>query len=249
MLQYLLNITSNRDWESNLSLPLGKVLVSTTQQVFLFAVIGVGIVCNCVLLVVILASRQLRYPRHIIWVTIAIANLFYLIQRIMEILTMIDKNSLICQFFVLNIGIAYSLVLLCLFLAALDRYAAIAYPEWYKKKVTNRFVLKVVCVAQVLSCIGITSHFWLGYTKVTECSINVTQMHWVFVWNLFLGIWAVILHIKIFIKSRALIRQYPGRLNSTPLTIHFQANHHSSRTRYQIGEYGTHIRFVTYLYW
>ena len=87
---------------------------------------------------------------------------------------------------------------------AFDRYAAIAHYDWYTKKATNRAVVLVLFGSFALTFIITASPFWTGFQSVAHCTVNLTHMHWVLVWNLLLGI---ALHIRIFFSSRAAIRK------------------------------------------
>ena len=233
------NATCDVSLQSSFNIPLGRVPISTAQQVFRYIIISVGILLNLVLLVVILGSRQLRHPRHLFWVAIGFVNQFYLMHRIIELVAKIHRNQIACQIYVLNAGVGYSLLLVCLLLAALDRYVAIAHSEWYKEKITNRIVITAVGGTSLLTYMGITSPFWLGYQKISNYSVNMEHMHWVLVWDFLLGIGCVILHTKIFIKSRALIRLYPRHLNRSPIVVQFQSNSHR-RVNFQVVDCGTH---------
>jgi hypothetical protein len=76
--------------------------------------------------------------------------------------------------------------------SAFDRYLAVARYEKYKKSVSNRGVVLVLLVAFTLTFAVVTSPFWTGFRSLNTCTINLTQMHWVFVLNFFLGIVCVI---------------------------------------------------------
>lgn len=218
-----MNDTSSRTtWVIDFDVPIDVIPISFGQQVFRYSVASVGIFLNCILLIVVSSSRQLRYPRHLFWQAISIINLFYLFQCIIEIMAIEHSNRIACQFYTFNAGVGYSLLLLVLSLAAFDRYVAIAYQEWYKKKVTNRSVLIGICLMTVLTYLVITSPFWTGYKKVNKCTVNLTHMHWILVWNLLLGVWCFVLHIKIYIKSKELIHLYPIQLNRNPIVVQFQ---------------------------
>lgn len=242
------NTTGGVNLPVNLDLPLGRVPISTAQQVFRSITISIGILFNCVLLIVILGSRQLRHPRHLFWAAIGLVNQFYLAHRIIELVARIHRNSFACQMYVLNAGVGYSLLLLCLAMAAFDRYLAIARSEWYKEKVTNRVVIASVGGMTFLTYMGITSPFWLGYKKISDYSINMGHIHWVLVWDLLLGIGCVVLHVRIFIKSRALIRRYPRHLNRSPIVIQFHSGNHrgmDSQVVEGAGKYRLRVRYTT----
>jgi len=133
------------------------------------------------------------------------------------------EESITCRIFVLFAGVDYSALLLFLFLAACDRFAAIAsHYDWYTKKVTNRAVILVLFGSFSLTFIIIASSFWTGFQSVAHFTVNLTHMHWVLVWNMLLGIACVALHIRIFFSSRAAIRMYPNfSQQQGPITLRF----------------------------
>ena len=127
-------------------------------------------------------------------------------------------------------------MLLCLTLAALDRYLAITRYEWYKRRVTVRGVVLLLSGSFGLTFIIVTSPFWTGFKSVYSCTINMTQMHWVFMWYLLLGLICVFLHGMIFVKSRTIIRQSQFNYsNQQPITQRFVNS--KSTLRQQLGYY------------
>ena len=240
---FFLNDTSRL---SNLDIPVNLQPMSTQQQIFRWTIIAVGFILNCILLIVLLGSRQLRYPRHLFWVAIGFINQFYLIQCMIEIIAIVYNDEIACQMFVLNAGVGYSLLLVCLSLYALDRYLAVAHHEWYKEKVTNRVVLIAISGALTVSYIGITSPFWTGFKKINTCTINLTHVHWVLAWNLLLGIFCLSLHIKIYLESRSMIRQYP-KINHTPYIVHFLRNNPNEKDATPVINCGNSLSSIRFM--
>ena len=216
-----MNTSEDVIWLVDFDVPMNVQSISLVEQIFRLSTIGVGLVLNFLLLLVISCSRQLRYPRHLFWSAVALINFFYLIQCIIEIVAIVYKDRTACQIFVLNAGVGYSLLLLCLSLAALDRYLSIAYYEWYKRRVSNRIVLIVLLGSSAVTYIVITSPFWTGYKYISACTVNLTHMNWVLIWDLLLGTVCFILHINIYIRSRAAVNHCPLRPNQVPLTFQF----------------------------
>ena len=224
-----MNTTDDVIWQMNFDVPMNVQPISLATQIFRLSIIVVGFFLNGFLLVIFSCSRQLRSPRHLFWPAVAVINFFYLFQPLIEIVAIVHKNQIACQMYVLNAGVGYSLLLLCLSLAALDRYLSIAKHEWYKRRITNRVVLAVLCGSSAVTYIVITSPFWTGYKKISACTVNLTHMNIVLSWNLLLGIVCFVLHINIYIRSRALIRNCPPQhLTGIPLTYQFKTVTHPS---------------------
>jgi hypothetical protein len=189
-------------------MPIMALQLTYAQIIFRLVVVCVGFLLNCLVFLVVSGSRQLRYPRHIFWAAVSLVDCLFLTQCVLEMAVIVNHDRLACQFNVLLAFTDYSVLLLFLSLAAFDRYLAVARYEKYKESVTNRGVVLVLLSASTLTFAVVTSPFWTGFKSLNTCTINLTQMHWVFVWNSFLGIVCVILHVSIFFKSRAVIRKY-----------------------------------------
>jgi hypothetical protein len=207
--------------------PIMELSLTVAQIVFRLCVVGVGMVLNCLVFLVVSCSRQLRYPRHIFWAAVSLVDCLFLSQCVLELAVIVNHDRLACRFNVFLAFTDYSILLLFLSLAALDRYLAIAFYEKYKRRVTNRGVVLLLLSTSTLPFAVITSPFWMGSKSVNSCTINLSQMHWVFIWNSILGMVCVVLHVTIFVKSRAIIRQhFPNRRQQPPITLRF-VNHSS----------------------
>ena len=209
-------LLNNLDFPVYLPHPMAQ-----TQQVFKLSTFTIGFLLNFIILLVISFSRQLHNPRHLFWIGVSLINKFYLIQCVLELVAIVNQNRIACAMFSLNAGVGYSALLLCLSLAACDRYSAIAHYEWYQRKITNRVVVLTLVGSFLLTFVAITSPFWTGFKSPSSCTVNLTHMHCVLVWDLLLGIFSVALHIKIYIVSKATIRQYAPTLNQLPMTQRF----------------------------
>ena len=191
------------------------------QEVFRSSVVTIGMLLNVIVFSVISFSRQLRYPRHIFWAAVSFFECLFLFEYALELAVVLNRDRKACQILLLVYPVDYSLLLLTLLLAAIDRYVSIVRYEWYKSNVTNRGVVLLISTAFAVSCIVITSPYWTGYLSIDNCTINVTHVNWVFVWDLILGIVCVVLHFNIFMKTRTLIRQYVPKSRQKPITVKF----------------------------
>ena len=217
-------INSSLIFQTNLDIPMNVRPLSLNIQKFRMAVIVFGTLINFLVIVVICNSRQLFYPRHMFWVAISLINQKCIIQAIMEILAIVGNDKVACQIFVLNAGVNYTIVLVFLALAALDRYLAIARYEWYKKKVTNKGTICLLTIAFAVTYLAATSPFWTGYKNIKNCTINMTHMHVIFIHDLMLGIICITLHVMIFIRLRAAIRKQSLHFRPTSMTLQFRQN-------------------------
>jgi hypothetical protein len=176
---------------------------------------------NLTVLLVVSCSRQLRYPRHIFWAVISFFECVFLIKCALELAVIVHHDQLACQILVLLAPVDYSILLLILGLAALDRYLAIVRYEWYKTSVTNRGVITSIFIASIVSFVIITIPFWTGYQSIYTCSINWVDMYWVLLWDLTLGVTCLIFHFKIFHESRTLIQHYIPNYHQQSVTVKF----------------------------
>lgn len=195
--------------------------VPFVQQVFRLTVVAVGLFLNCFVLLIVSCCRQLRFPRHVFWAAVSFVDCIFLAEIVLELAVKVNHDRLACRFFVLLASADYSILLICLSLAAFDRYLAIARYEWYKRKVTIKSVILLLTGLSSLTFIIITCPFWTGYKSIDSCTVNMTMVHWVFAWDLLLGFVCVILHVKIFIQSRNVIREYLPSFHQPPITLRF----------------------------
>jgi hypothetical protein len=196
--------------------------VSAAQLLFRTSVICVGILLNCVVLFVVTFSRQLHYPRHIFWAAISIFECLFLVDMALELVTVLRRDYLVCRFVVLFYPVDYSILLICMSLAALDRYLSIVRYEWYQANVTNRGAIVSITIAVGITFIIFTSPFWTGYRSIYTCTTSIIHGVWSFTWNLFLGIVCLVLHFKIFIETKTLIRLYVPKYRRKPVTVKFE---------------------------
>ena len=165
-----------------------------------------------------------RSGRHLFWVAISLINQKCIIQAIMEIVAIVGDDKVACQIFVLNAGVNYTIVLVFLALSALDRYLAVARYDWYKKKVTNRGTIWLLSIAFAVTYLAATSPFWTGFKNIQNCTINMTHMHVILINDLILGIFCITLHVMIFIRSRAAIKQQSLYFRQTSMALQFRQN-------------------------
>jgi hypothetical protein len=182
---------------------------SPIQLSYRCIIIIFGTLLNFLVIAVVRCSRQLHYPRHVFWVCISIVNQCTVIQSLVELVALVDRSRVACQIYVLNAGVCYTIFLTFLALAALDRYLAITRYEWYKNKVTNRSVIYLLSAGCFVTYTTITSPFWTGFKSIKNCTVNLTHVHSVMIYDLLLGFLCVILHIKIFLRSRKAARLQP----------------------------------------
>lgn len=216
--------------DDNATSPIGRITLDFPimgqnmtygQEVFRKCVVIVGVFLNCLIIFVVSFSRQLRYPRHTFWALIAFFECVFLVKCVLELAVIVHHDLLACKILVVLAPADYSILLLCLSLAALDRYLAIVRYEWYKSSVSSRRVIFLISVLCILTCVIITIPFWTGYQSIHTCTNNLTHIHWILVWDLFLGTVGVILHLMIFMESRAIIQQYLPNCHQEPITVRF----------------------------
>ena len=211
----IIPINSSLIFVQNFDVPMNVRPLSLAIQRLRICIIVFGTFINLIVVVTIRYSRQLHYPRHLFWAAISLINQLCIIQAIVEIFAIVFHDRVACQIFVLNAGVHYTIILTFLALAALDRYLAIARYEWYKKKVTNRKTIYLLFFIYVITYFSHTSPFWTGFKNIRNCTINLTHMHVALIYDLFLGILCVVLHVMIFIRSRAAIKKQPSFLQTS----------------------------------
>ena len=205
----------------SMDVPMNLRPMSLTTQSYRYVVAVVGTLLNMLVVVVICNSRQLHYPRHVFWAAISVMNQFHIIYNIVEIVAIVGRNQVACQIFVLNAGVPYTIVLTFLAMAAFDRYLAVARYEWYKEKVTNRGIIFLLSIVFIVTYLIITSPFSTGFKNIQNCTVNLTHIHVILIYDLILGILCVILHVMIFIRSRTAIKQQPSQFRQNRIPLQF----------------------------
>ena len=196
--------------------------VTFVQEFYRTSVVTVAIFLNFVVILVVTNSRQLmRYPRHVFWAVISLFECLFLLECTLELAVITNHNELACRIFVLLCPVDYCVLLICLSMAAIDRYLAIVRYEWYKKRVTVRGVVVVISIGSALTFVVVTVPFWIHYQSIDTCTLNIAHVHWVYVLDFVLAICCVLLHILIFFESKNVIRGYlPSYpLASVPVTF------------------------------
>ena len=225
------NLTTSEIYDDNLNstlleltlfdFPIMQQNITFVQECFRKSIVVVGMFLNLTVLLVVSCSRQLRYPRHIFSAVISFFECVFLIKCALELAVIVHHDQLACQILVLLAPVDYSILLLILGLAALDRYLAIVRYEWYKTSVTNRGVITSIFIASIVSFVIITIPFWTGYQSIYTCTNNLTHMNRILLWDLFLGVVGVVLHLMIFIESKSLIQHYSPHYKREPVTVKF----------------------------
>jgi hypothetical protein len=146
----------------------------------------------------------------------------FLLNNALELITVQSRDYSICRLWIIFYPADDSALMLCHLLATVDRYLSIARYEWYKANVTNRAVVLLITLALALSFFVITSPFWTGYKSIYTCTVNLTHVLSVNVWNLLLGIVCLLLQFKIFGKTKTFVRNYvPKYCRSLSASVKF----------------------------
>jgi hypothetical protein len=120
---------------------------------------------------VVTFSRQLHYPRHIFWAAISIFECLFLVDMALELVTVLRRDYyLACRFVVLFYPVDYSILLICMSLAVLDRYFSIVRYDWYQANVTNRGAIVSITIAVGITFVIFTSPFWTGFQSIYICT-------------------------------------------------------------------------------
>ena len=113
-----------------------------------------GIPLNAFIAIIILRSRRLhRKPRNIFLLGIVVSNLLSFISVIIEIVFYFHPSDFVCRIYVAVVSPSYVIFFYNLFLALLDRYAAISHPLLHRKWVTTRNVIICQVVGSIILCI------------------------------------------------------------------------------------------------
>jgi hypothetical protein len=225
-----------------------KQNLTSVQELYRTSAVTVAMFLNCLVILVVSNSRQLRYPRHVFWAAVSLFECLFLFECILELVVVNNHDELACRIFILLCPVDYSILLICLAMAAFDRYLAIARYEWYKETVTNRGVVATVSAASAVTFVVVTIPFWTDHQSIYTCTLNLSHVHWVYVLNFLLGIVCVLLHVKIFLASKSVIRQYLPSYPTTSVTVTFVKDRSKIRPSLFSGELRIDLDFdILYL--
>ena len=219
--QHTLTANATLPWRKTFDYHMMQENIIFVQECFRKSIVVVGMFLNLTVLLVVSCSRQLHYPRPIFWAVISFFECIFLVQCTLELAIVFNHDQLACQIFIVLAPVVYSILLLILSMAALDRYLAIVRYEGYKTSVTNRGVITSIFIVSIVTFVIITIPFWTGYQSIYTCSTNWVDMYGVLLWDLTLGVTCLILHFKIFHESRTLIQHYIPNYHQQSLTVKF----------------------------
>ncbi|XP_059351573.1 5-hydroxytryptamine receptor 1B-like [Daphnia carinata] len=194
---------------------------SFSQEFYRTLVIAVGAFLNCIVILVVSTSRQLRYPRHIFWIAISFFECLSLLEYALELTVVLYRSQQLCQILVLLYPMDYSILLQCFLLTAIDRYVSIVRYEWYKKTVTIPMVVMIIFVMSILTFAIFTSPLWMGYRSISACTFSLSHLNLMLSWDVTLGLICVMLHVLIFVESKAVIRRYLPSYRQPSVTVRF----------------------------
>lgn len=154
-------------WDETFDLIVMGHSITLAQHLYRTLVFTVGMFANNMVVMVTSISRQfLHQPRHIFWAAISLFEFIFIVNSVLESITVQYHDELACRFWIVLYPVDDSALMLCHFLATIDRYLSIVRYEWYKDKVTNRRVVGLISFAFVVSFVVITSPFWTGYSHL-----------------------------------------------------------------------------------
>lgn len=190
----------------NDSVPIKLEWFRSTGHVLLASA---GIPLNLIIAIVIMAFRRLHKPRTILWLGVTLCNLLALITILIEFLAYQTHNTTICLFFVAITGVAYTCLLLNLFLALVDRYVAIVYPMWHRRKVT----VQRVVVGQLLGfffVIGILKFPFIVQLVPLRCGICSIHGKIIIISNAVLFLLCIIAQAAVYHLTRLYLKSQRG---------------------------------------
>lgn len=168
-----------------------------------------GIPLNLVIAIVIMAFKRLHKPRIIIWLGVTCCNLLALITILIEFLAYQTQNTTMCLVFIAVTGVAYTCLLLNLFLALIDRYAAIVYPMWHRRKVTVRRVI----IGQLFSffvVIVIIKFPFIVQSVPLRCGVCSVHGKIIIISNLVLFLMCILAQAAVYHHTRLYIKNHRG---------------------------------------
>lgn len=178
----------------------------------------IGIPLNGLMAVAVLRLRRLHSkPRNIFLMGITVSNLLAFVPPILEIIYYFLPNELLCLAFVFTNRLPDVYLLLNIFLSLMDRYVAIRYPLWHRKKVTVLHVFVGLVFSFTLITV-ISKFFYIFRLVPLRCQINRVAYRTVILVCLFLFILCVASRVIVYLQTRKLLRDQ--RSSNFPIRSH-----------------------------
>ena len=166
----------------------------------------IGIPLNLLIAITIISLRRLHSkPRNIFLLGITFSNLLIFVPAVIEIIYWILPLESVCQVYMVVVGLPYAILLLNIFLALTDRYAAIKYPKWHRKKVTVRFVIVFLLVTSAFFAFLLKCVYIFGLVSL-RCEISVVHSKVLGVITIGFFSSCIIMHFMVYRQTRIFLR-------------------------------------------
>lgn len=166
-----------------------------------------GLPLNIFLGVIIARLRRLHSkPRNIFLLGILISNLIVFFPTVIEVLYWINPDVIICKAYVSIIGLPHIILLWNILCALVDRYIAITYPMWHRKKVTVRGAAWFL-VASSASFVFFMKLVYIFEIVPFKCEIRILHGKIVGSTVATLFVACIIVHLIVYRRTRALLSE------------------------------------------
>ncbi|XP_032788920.2 ultraviolet-sensitive opsin isoform X2 [Daphnia magna] len=190
------------------------------RQFIHLACAGIGSPLNVMVANVIIRQRRLRNPRNTFWLGVIFCNLLALTNAIIEYVAFELMSAQACIIFRITAGIPYTLILVNLLLATLDRWVALTYPLFHRETVNVKLVVLVQLFFCTLVILLSTFPYWTEMIPLNECGVDTIVLEWTTVVFLSLTLLSIMAQVQIYFKARSCLRK--------DLTRHI-SNHQQNR--------------------
>lgn len=167
----------------------------------------IGIPLNGFVACTITYQRRLRRkPRNIFLLGLILSNLYAFLPPFIELVYFHFPSMTLCRAYVAVVGLPYVTFLINIFLALIDRYTALSYPLWHRRKLTVRYVI----VCQIVCTLVISIIYKFPYvTQILplECEVKFLQVKLISMSLLVLLTICVIAQVVVYKKTRDIVRQ------------------------------------------
>ena len=167
----------------------------------------VGIPLNVLIAIVIIRQRHLRNkPRNVFLLGIILSNLSASLPVTIELAYWIVPTESMCQAYNAVVGLPYSVLLLNMLLALADKYVAIKFPLWHRKKVTVRLVVGALLLSLVLVTFILKFVFIFRLAPI-RCEILFVHVKVMGLTTVILFVSCIIANFIVYRQTRALLQQ------------------------------------------
>ncbi len=157
--------------------------------------------------IIIIRLRRLHSkPRNIFLLGIIFSNLLAFVPAVIELIYWNLPLEAVCQAYLAVVGLPYAILLLNMLSALIDRYVAIKFPLWHRKKVTVRRVCGFLVLSSSFTICLLKFVYISGFIPLC-CEIRFIHSKVLGVITIGLFVLCIIVHFVVFRQTKTILKE------------------------------------------